>query len=88
VQVEEPAELTIPYEQRVYRCDSCKGVLWNKHVSEGGCPKCGGRRIMIAAAINDEEAEFLKTEGYEFDSTYWMDEATALEKQRMEREIR
>ncbi len=79
---------TIPYEQRMYRCDACKGVLWDKHIQQGGCPKCGGRRIQIAVGITDEEATFLREEGYEFDAGYWMDEAAALEKQRMEREIR
>jgi DNA-directed RNA polymerase subunit RPC12/RpoP len=81
-------EVTVPYEQRVYRCDACKGVLYDKHIQEGGCPKCGGRRIQIAVGITDEEAEFLKGQGYKFDAAYWMDEATAVEKQRMEREIR
>ena len=81
-------EVTVPYDLRVYRCDSCNGVLWNKHIQEGGCPKCGGRRIKVAVAITDEELGFLKTEGYEYDAAYWMDEAQAVEKQRMEREIR
>lgn len=81
-------EVTVSYEQRVYRCDACKGVLYDKHIQQGGCPKCGGRRIQIAVAVTDEELEFLKTEGYEYDATYWMDEAQALEKQRMEREVR
>ena len=81
-------EVTVSYEQRVYRCDGCKGVLYDKHIQQGGCPKCGGRRIQIAVAVTDEELAFLKTEGYEYDATYWMDEAQALEKQRMEREVR
>lgn len=81
-------ERTVPYDQRVYRCDSCNGVLWNRHIQEGGCPKCGGRRVRIAAAISDDEQKFLKEEGYEFDGAYWMDEATAIEKQRVEREVR
>lgn len=79
---------TIPYEQRVYRCESCSGVLYNRHIGEGGCPKCGGRRIRIAAAITDEEHSFLEEQGYTFDARFWMDEAQALEQQRMEREIR
>lgn len=79
---------TVPYEKRVYRCDHCNGVLYDRHVTEGGCPKCGGRRVRIAAAITDYELKFLKEEGYEYDAAYWMDEATAIEQQRMEREVR
>jgi DNA-directed RNA polymerase subunit RPC12/RpoP len=82
------SEETVTYEARVYRCDHCKGVLWNRHIQEGGCPKCGGRRVVIAAAVTDEEIEFLKSEGYEYNAAYFMDETEALEKQRMERAIR
>lgn len=81
-------DIVVSYEKRVYRCDACKGVLYDKHVQQGGCPKCGGRRVQIAVGITDEELTFLQTEGYEYDATYWMDEAQAVEKQRMEREIR
>ena len=80
--------MEVPYEQRVYRCDQCRGVLCNRHIGEGGCPRCGGRRVSYAATITDEELTFLKTEGYEYDASHWMDEAQAVEKQRMEREIR
>ena len=79
---------TVPYKKRIYRCDSCSGVLWDRHIGEGGCPKCGGRRIKIAVAITDDELKFLEEEGYEHDAANWMDEAEALEKQRMERAIR
>lgn len=84
----ETAEQTVPYESRVYRCESCKGVLYDRHINEGGCPKCGGRRIRIAVGITDEELTFLQSEGYEYDAAHWMDEAQAVEKQRMERAIR
>lgn len=79
---------TVPYELRVYRCDHCKGVLYNRHIQEGGCPKCGGRRVLIAVNVTDEELAFLKSEGYEYDASHWMDETEAVEKQRMEREVR
>jgi hypothetical protein len=81
---------TIPYEQRVYRSltKPCESVLYEKHIQQGGCPKCGGRRIAIAVGVTDDEAAFLREEGYEFDAAYWMDEATALEKRRVESEIR
>jgi hypothetical protein len=80
---------TVTYEKRVYRCmtDPCKGVLYDKHVRQGGCPKCGGRRVQVAVAITDDEASFLREEGYEFDAKHWMDEAAAVEKRRVESEI-
>ena len=37
----------------VFRCKACNGVLYQKHVSEGGCPRCGGRRIAVAVSITD-----------------------------------
>lgn len=81
-------EHVVSYDNRIYRCESCTGVLYAKHVGQGGCPKCGGRRIRIAVGITDEELTFLKTEGYEYDAADWMDEAQAVEKQRLEREVR
>ena len=84
----ETQEHTVSYEKRVYRCEHCKGVLYERHIQEGGCPRCGGRRVTIAVGITDEELAFLKTEGYEIDDADWMDEAEAIEKQRMEREVR
>ena len=84
----EASEHTVSYSKRVYRCDHCNGVLYECHIGEGGCPRCGGRRVRIAVGISAEELTFLQKEGYEYDADDWMDEAQAIEKQRMEREIR
>lgn len=84
------AEHTVPYERRIYRCmaEDCGSALWDRHIREGGCPKCGNRRVRIATAVSDDDKTFLEKEGYKFDASDWMDEAEAVEKRRMEREVR
>jgi hypothetical protein len=87
----ETAEHTVPYERRIYRCmdqKTCGSVLYDRHIKEGGCPKCGNRRVCIATAVTDDDIKFLEQEGYEFNASDWMDEAEAVEKRRMEREVR
>lgn len=59
----------------VYRCEykHCGAVVLEKHIAQGGCIKCGGRRLSIAISVTEEEAEWMKSEGYVFDKERWSD---------------
>jgi hypothetical protein len=76
--------MEIPTDLRVYRCEYCHKPVIEADIQQGGC-LCGSRRVRIATSVTDEEMADLKERGYEFKPEYWMDEATALEKRRLER---
>lgn len=79
--------MEIPCEQKVYRCEYCHKPVIASDIQQGGC-LCGSRRLRIATSVTAEEMEALKARGYEFKAEYWMDEATAEQERRMEREVR
>jgi hypothetical protein len=76
----------IPWEEKVYRCEYCHQPVLGSDIQQGGC-LCGSRRVRIATSITEAEMTALKERGYVYKPEYWMDEATALEKRRLEREV-
>jgi DNA-directed RNA polymerase subunit RPC12/RpoP len=72
----------------LYRCEHCGTPVTSAHIQTGGCVRCGGRRLKVAVCIDEKEIEWLKTEGYELNPEQWCDEATQIEKRKLERAVR
>lgn len=70
----------------IYRCESCQGTVLYADITEGGCSRCGGRRMRAALHVTDAEIEELKGRGYEFDER-WSDEPVVHPKHGMARKV-
>lgn len=73
-------------EGRLYRCEYCHNPVIDEDIQLGGCI-CGSRRIKIATSVTSEEVDKLKERGYGFEGERWMDESTAEQERRVEREV-
>jgi Zn finger protein HypA/HybF involved in hydrogenase expression len=66
-------EISTASEDTIFKCENCSGPVMHKHIQEGGCAQCGGRRVKFATKLTKEDIEFLQGEGYVFDPERWSD---------------
>ncbi len=57
----------------IMRCSYCDHPVLMKEISEGGCPRCGSRKVKIAFGVTDQEMDDLRSRGYEPSPERWSD---------------
>lgn len=63
----------------LYRCETCDFPVTTKHIQQGGCVMCGGRRLKLAVVVKDSEIEWLAEQGYHISPERWREQSVSVE---------